>query len=109
MQYLIIGLDGKDSDAHQRRISAREAHIKVGNELLAAGNLWYGAALLDDEGNMIGSMYMVDFPSENDLQSWLKREPYVVGQVWKEISIHKCKTREPWQFNRPQEFYENRQ
>lgn len=108
MQFLIIGLDGSDADAHQRRLAAREEHIKLGDVLLEAGNLWYGAAILDDDGKMIGSAYMVDFPSENDLQEWLKREPYVVGEVWKKIEIYKCNTRDPWQFNRPKEFFEQR-
>jgi uncharacterized protein YciI len=109
MQFLVIGLDGTDSEAMNRRLSAREQHIALGDELLASGNMWYGAALLDDDGKMKGSSLMMDFTSEAELQEWLDREPYVTGKVWEKIEIHKCNTRDPWQFNRPKEFFEERQ
>lgn len=41
MQYLIIGLDGTDKDAMKRRLAVREEHIKLGEELLKSGNMWY--------------------------------------------------------------------
>lgn len=109
MQFLVIGLDGTDEKAMERRLASREEHIKLGDKLVKDGNVWYGAALLDDNGNMKGSVFMVDFPSEKELQKWLDIEPYVTGDVWKEVTIHKCNTREPWQFNRPKEFFINRQ
>lgn len=108
MQFVIIGLDGTDSEAQARRQAAREDHIKKGDELLASGSLWYGAALLHDDGTMKGSMYVVDFPGEEDLQAYLKTEPYVIGNVWKDITIHKSNTREPWQFSHPQEWFKPR-
>lgn len=71
--------------------------------------MWYGAALLNDDGSsMKGSMLMMDFPSEKELQEWLDTEPYKTGKVWEQVHIHKCKTRDPWQFNRPKEFFEGR-
>ena len=109
MQFLIIGLDGKDNEASNRRQAMRADHIKLGDELLASGNMWYGAALLDDEGKMKGSMLMMDFASETELQAWLDKEPYVTGKVWETLEIHKCKTRDPWQFNRPKEFFGEKQ
>jgi len=109
MQFLIIGLDGTDKNAKKRRLAVREDHISLGDELVKSGNVWYGAVLLDDDNNMKGSVFMVDFPSEKELNEWLEREPYVTGGVWKNITIHKCNTRDPWQFNRPKEFFEKRQ
>jgi hypothetical protein len=108
MQFVIIGLDGIDKDAPARRKAARPDHIKRGDELLASGNLWYGAALLNDDGSMKGSMYVMDFPDEEALQEYLKNEPYVDGGVWREITIHKSNTRDPWQFNRPEEWFKER-
>ena len=55
MQFLVIGLDGTDDSAKERRAAVREQHIAMGNELLKSGSMWYGAALLDDDGNMKGS------------------------------------------------------
>jgi len=109
MQFLVIGLDGKDERAMERRLAVREAHIALGDELVESGNMWYGAVLLDDDGNMKGSMLMMDFPSKKELDEWLEKEPYVTGKVWQDLTIHKCNTRDPWQFNRPKEFFEKRQ
>ncbi len=108
MQFLIIGKDGKDKKAQERRMTVREAHLKLGDEMEASGERWYGCVMLDDNGKMIGSMAVMDFPSEKELNEWLKREPYVVGKVWKKIEIYKCNVKRPWKFNRPQSFYENR-
>lgn len=70
--------------------------------------MWYGTAIRDDAEEMIGSALFMDFDSEEKLQEWLDKEPYVVGKVWKKIEIHKCNTREPWQFNRQKEWFEDR-
>jgi len=103
MQFVIIGLDGTDNGAPARRRAARQQHIDLGEKLRQAGNMWYGAALLHDDGTMKGSMIVVDFPSEKELQAWIDKEPYVVGNVWQDVTIHKSNTREPWQFNRDKE------
>lgn len=108
MQFLVIGLDGKDENATKRRQAARQAHIETGEKLLKSGNLWFGSALLDDQGNMNGSMYLVDFKDRSELDLWLKTEPYVTGDVWRTIEIRAANVRDPWQFSRPKEFYERR-
>ncbi len=108
MQFLIIGKDGTDEEGKNRRIAARDAHIKLGDELLASGNMWYGAALLNDNNEMIGSMLLMDFTSEQALHDWLDNEPYVTGKVWESVEISKCNVRDPWQFSRPQSFFESR-
>ncbi|MDA1316633.1 MAG: hypothetical protein O3B87_01260, partial [bacterium] len=69
--------------------------------------LWYGSALIDESGEMIGSMYVVSFPTRKALDKYLQQEPYILGNVWKSIEIMKCTTRDPWQFNRPKEFFVN--
>jgi uncharacterized protein len=108
MQFLIIGRDGADDQAPARRKRARPAHIEMGERLRQSGNMWYGAALWDDNNQMIGSMLLMDFPSEQELQAWLDIEPYVVGKVWEKLEIQRCNVRDPWQFNRPQEWFEER-
>ena len=80
MQFLVIGKDGKDEKALERRMAVREAHLELGDEMEKSGERWYGCAILDDAGEMIGSMAVMDFPTEKALQAWLDREPYVVGK-----------------------------
>lgn len=108
MQFLIIGRDGTDDKAMERRMKARPAHIEMGEKLFKAGNFWYGAALWDDNEQMIGSMYLVDFSSEKELHEWLEVEPYMLGKVWQKLEIQRCNVRDPWQFNRPQKWYVDR-
>jgi uncharacterized protein YciI len=108
MQFLVIGKDGNDDGAMNRRMAVREEHLKLGDKMEAVGNRWYGAALLDDHGNMIGSMAVMDFPSEKELNDWLKIEPYVTGKVWQTVEVIKCNVKNPWKFNRPKEFFEAR-
>lgn len=67
MQFLIIGKDGTDEKALERRMTAREAHLKLGDEMEASGNRWYGCVMVDDNGKMIGSMAVMDFPSKKEL------------------------------------------
>lgn len=109
MQYLVIGIDGTDDDALHRRLAVRADHIALGDKLMASGNMWYGAALLNESGKMKGSMLYMYFDTEDQLQEWLAKEPYVTGDVWRSIEIHKSNIRDPWQFNRPEEFYKGKQ
>ena len=51
----------------------------------------------------------MDFPSRKELEGWLDKEPYVTGKVWKSVEILRCNVRDPWQFNRPKEFYTYRE
>jgi hypothetical protein len=108
MQFVVIGFDGTDEQAPKRRQAVRSDHIALGDELVKTGNLWYAAALLHDDGTMKGSVYIVNFPSEKELHAYLEKEPYVTGKVWQTITIHKSNTRNPWQFNRSQEWFESR-
>ena len=108
MQFLVIGKDGKDKKAMERRMAVREEHLKLGDEMEASGERWYGCVMLDKDNKMIGSMAVMDFPSEVELNEWLKKEPYLVGNVWQDIEIFKANVKNPWKFNRPKEFFEKR-
>jgi uncharacterized protein YciI len=54
MQFIVIAYDGTDKGALERRLAAREAHLKSAKELYDAGKWLYAAALLNDGGKMIG-------------------------------------------------------
>ncbi|MED4402690.1 YciI family protein [Metabacillus fastidiosus] len=91
MQYVVTAYDGTDEKAIDRRLAAREEHLKSIERRFKEGQHLYGAAILDDEGKMIGSMMVVDYPSREELDNWLKVEPYVTGNVWQKIEIKQCK------------------
>lgn len=91
MQYIVIGLDGTDEKAIDRRLAAREEHLKGVERRFNAGEHLYGAALLDDTGKMIGSQMIVEYPSLDELNKWLEEEPYILGKVWEKVEIKPCK------------------
>ena len=86
---MVLAYDGIDAQALERRLQARAAHISLGDQLVASGNMLFGVALLED-GKMVGSMLVVDFPTREDVDKWLAVEPYVTKDVWQRIEISSC-------------------
>ena len=91
MPFLILGYDGDDEKALERRLAVREEHIRLGDSLLAEGKVLYGVAMLDDAGKMIGSVYIMNFETREEVDEWLKIEPYILGDVWKRVEVTPCK------------------
>lgn len=81
MQFIVTAYDGKDEMALERRLAVREQHMALVAKLLGERKQLCGAAILDENEKMIGSMLVVDFPTREELDEWLKIEPYVVGKV----------------------------
>jgi uncharacterized protein YciI len=88
-QYLIYAKDY--ADALPRRMEAREGHLEGMRELQRRGSFLFGAALLNDNGEMIGSTLALQFDSQADFDLWFAQEPYVVRKVWESVEINKCK------------------
>lgn len=87
MQFIITAYDGKDENALERRLAAREEHLKVAETMFLEKKFLYAGAILDDNEKMIGSCVIVDFESREAIDAYLKEEPYVLGNVWQEIDI----------------------
>jgi hypothetical protein len=87
MQFLLIAHDGKDKNAHERRINVRPEHLRKIKFLKDRGEFLFGGAMLDNKGNMIGSMILYEMPDRKTLDERLKDEPYINGDVWKQIKI----------------------
>jgi len=90
MQFIVTAYDGTDEKALERRLAVREEHLKSVEKRFQAGEHLYGLALLDEEGKMKGSMMVVEYHSREDLDNWLKVEPYHVGNVWQKIDVQPC-------------------
>ena len=86
-QYLIIAQDGKDSEALNRRKEVRPLHLDGAKKLKENNNFVIGGAMLDDEGNMRGSIMIVQFETQDDFHRWYDNEPYITGGVWKTIEV----------------------
>ena len=91
MTFLIVAHDFRDQDALSRRMQQRTAHIDGVRKMKVDGTFLDGGAMLDDEGRMVGSMILVEFPSRSEVDDWLARDPYVTGQVWEHITVRAFK------------------
>jgi hypothetical protein len=54
MQYLVIGYDGTDDKAPERRLAVREAHLAGVTKMKEEGKAVFGVAILNDREQMIG-------------------------------------------------------
>ncbi|MVM37426.1 hypothetical protein GO730_06970 [Spirosoma sp. HMF3257] len=87
MQYIIHAYDHTDPDALDRRMAARPAHFTYVSQLKEKGQFLLGGALLDPAGKMIGSMLMLNMETEDQLNEYLKNDPYIVQGVWDTIDV----------------------
>jgi uncharacterized protein len=87
MQFLVTARDGTDDDAIERRKRVRPTHLEAIAPLVENGHVLVGGAILNDDGDMIGSMLLVEFPDRSGVDAWLERDPYVTGDVWRDIDV----------------------
>lgn len=87
MQYLLVAFDGTDDEALDRRMKVREDHLHKISFLKKRGEFKCGGAILDDDGKMIGSMIVYDYPDRQTLDASLKNEPYFTEGVWTKVEI----------------------
>ena len=92
MQFIVIGRDGTDPQALDRRMAARPAHVALCDEMAAKGQQLLGFALVDDTGKMNGSVMVFDMPDRAALDEWMTREPYISGKVWDTVEVSECRT-----------------
>ena len=90
MQFIIFAYDGTDKDALSRRMSVRAQHLENIEKLNEEGHVICAGGMTGEDGNLMGSFLVMEFDSEDDLNEYLKTEPYMTGDVWKDISIEDC-------------------
>jgi uncharacterized protein YciI len=87
MQFLLLAYDGTDSGAPERRLRVRQEHLGKISTMKRSGEFLFGGAILNDEGKMIGSMVLYEFPDRATLDKRLEDEPYITERVWEKIEI----------------------
>ena len=89
MQFVVIAYDGTDGKALERRMAVRPEHLKQAEKFHENGQWLYACGMLNAQGDLIGSVIVCEFASEEELRrEWLDREPYVLGKVWERITVH---------------------
>ena len=86
MKYVLICRDGKDSEAQSRRLAVRDEHLK---SIQQNKNFVFGTAIIEDK-KMVGSVIVMNYQNETELEDYLKNEIYVTKDVWKSIEKIPC-------------------
>jgi uncharacterized protein len=89
MQFIVTGYDLPD--ALPRRLEVRQQHIDLCGVMKAKGEMLYGVALVDDAGQMKGSLIILDLPDRAAVDAYLKVEPYIANKVWGKVEVVPCK------------------
>lgn len=95
MTFLIQAFDHTDAEALQRRMSVRDAHLKVARKMHDEGKLLFGGAILGTDGSMKGSVVLVEMESLEEVEKWLAEEIYLSSNVWDKVSIYPLKVAIP--------------
>lgn len=85
MQFIITAYDGKDM--LERRMAVRPRHLE--NLTRVKGKILCAGGLLDEEGRMKGSVLVVEFAGREDLDEYLRQEPYIVEKVWERVDVER--------------------
>ncbi|MFI5393662.1 MAG: YciI family protein [Myxococcota bacterium] len=88
MRFVVMAWDGDDPDAKGRRAAVRPIHLENIQPFVDDGHVLVGGAMLDEQGDMIGSTLVVEFDSRADLDAWITADPYVTGGVWDQVEVH---------------------
>lgn len=87
MQRIVIARDGDDPGAKARRAAVRPTHLERIAPLVEAGNILLGGAILDAAGDMVGSVLLTDFETQEAFDAWIDNDPYMTGGVWKDVEV----------------------
>jgi uncharacterized protein YciI len=86
-QYLVTGYDYTDEGALDRRMGVRPHHLDINKDYKAKGNYVMGGAILNDDGKMIGSVMVMQFETEEELEAWKREEPYITQKIWESVDV----------------------
>ncbi len=87
MQFVILAKDVPGEDTLRRRGNARTEHMEGIRVLKQSGQIIDGGALLDDDGNMCGSLILCDFPDRAALDAYLDSEIFKREGIWGKIEV----------------------
>ena len=80
--------DPKDPDTQRRRNEARPLHLAHAATLQHQGHLLIGGAIFTDDGETpAGSAAVARFDTREQLEAWLRDDPYTKAGVWQAFEI----------------------
>ncbi|MDH7493980.1 MAG: YciI family protein [Candidatus Saccharicenans sp.] len=89
MPFMVLAFDYPPPAGPEHRKASREEHLKQGEKFYEQGKWLCAAGILNQVGELIGSIIICNFPSEEALRKeWLDNEPYLLNRVWEKVEIH---------------------
>ena len=83
MLFAIYALDKEDSI--QLRMDTRESHLSY----LANSPLVFAGPLLDDQGNMCGSLIVLEMEDISQVKNFTDNDPYVIAGLFNKVEIRR--------------------
>ena len=83
---MLIALIARDKPgALETRLANREAHLAYAAS--AQITLKFGGPLLDDNGDMCGSLLIMDVPSMDDARAFAENDPYAKAGLFQSVEL----------------------
>ncbi len=82
--FVLIARDRPDP---QRRRRIRPAHLEHMDGLEAAGRVRYGGPLLNDDGEMAGSLIIIEAENLEEAKATFGRDPYVKQDLFAHFDV----------------------
>lgn len=83
--FVLIGRDRPNGLGNRR--AHRPAHLEHMAKLDAAGRLRYGGPLLDERGEMTGSLIILEAETPEDAEATYSQDPYIIHGVFEHYEI----------------------
>ena len=83
MQFIVTARDG--AGMLERRMEVRPRHLA--NMEQVPGTVVCAGGLLDEAGQMCGSVLVLDLPGRAELDAYLASEPYIAEGVWESVQV----------------------
>jgi len=84
--FVIVAIDKPDS--REVRAANRQAHLDYAD---ATGVVFLGGPFLDSEGNMTGSLIVLDLPDMPAAEVWAAADPYAKAGLFESVTIRAWK------------------
>lgn len=82
---MLVALMAKDKpDALQTRLDNREAHVDY---LKSSGTVVQAGPFLDEAGQMIGSLIILDVPDMEAARQWCTFDPYTKADLFQSVEL----------------------
>ena len=89
--FLVTAYDADGHETRAKRAAARDAHLAGIQQLMEGGQFLFGGGLLDDDGEVVGSVLVMAFPDRAAFDAWKDSDPYTVTGVWGRVEVQSCR------------------